>query len=118
MDDVAVLTELNARFVEACRHGASETLTSLLSAAFTYLDGATGEVWDIDQFLKDVAENPSPTVRIDQLVIHVEGNTAVVSARALRLPNSSRRYLDTYERRGGAWRCTHSCGWPLETRLP
>ena len=118
MDDVAILTELNQQFVEACRRGSCEQLRSMFSPSFTYLNGATGEVWGTTRFLQDVVENPSPSVRIDQLVIHIDGNTAAVSARSLRLPNSSNRYLDTYERRNGEWRCVHSCAWPLETRLP
>lgn len=118
MDDVEVLTELNRQFVEACRIGEYESVQSIFSPSFTYLDGATGEVWDADRFIKDLCENPAPSVRIDQLVIHVDGNTAAVSARSLRLPNSSNRYLDTYERRDGEWLCVHSCVWPLETRLP
>lgn len=118
MDDVAVLTELNRQFVDARRRGAPEDLQYICSPSFSFLDGATGEVWKTDRFIQDVVENPSPLVRIDQLVIHVDGNTAAVSARTLRLPNSSNRYLDTYERREGEWRCVHSCAWPLETRLP
>jgi hypothetical protein len=118
VDDVEILTELNQQFVEACRVGSCEGLESLFSPSFVYLDGATGEVWDVERFIKDLCENPAPTVRIDQLVIHVDGNTAAVSARSLRLPSSSNRYLDTYERRGEEWRCVHSCVWPLETRLP
>jgi hypothetical protein len=118
VDDVEILTRLNQQFVEACRHGSFEMMGSNFSPSFSYLDGATGEVWDIDRFYKELVQNPEPTVRIDQLVIHVDGNTAAVSARSLRLPNSSNRYLDTYERRDGEWRCVHSCVWPLETRLP
>jgi hypothetical protein len=118
VDDVATLTELNRQVVEAFQRGSAEELRELFSPSFTYLDGATGEVWCANRFLQDVVDHPSPTVRFDQLVIHVDGNTAAVSARSLRLPNSSRRYLDTYERRNGGWECVHSCAWPLETRLP
>lgn len=52
---------------------------------------------------------------IDELVIHVSGDSATVSARS---GNSERqgpgnRYLDSYTRRDGEWECVHACVWPL-----
>jgi hypothetical protein len=29
-------------------------------------------------------------------------------------PGKFGRYIDTYERRGGEWRCVHACVWPLQ----
>jgi hypothetical protein len=118
VDDVEILTERNEQFSEACRSGSWEMLKTIVSPSFAYLDGATGEVWGMDRYIEDLRDNSSASVRIDQLAIHVDGNIAAVSARSLRLPHSSNRYLDTYERRDGEWLCIHSCVWPLDTRLP
>ena len=50
---------------------------------------------------------------IDQVLIHVDGDTAMVSARSRRQPDRSHRYADTYERRGHTWLCIHACVWPV-----
>jgi hypothetical protein len=118
VNDVEILTERNEQFIEACRQGSWEMLQDVIAPTFAYLDGATGETWDIDRYIRDLRESPMPALRIDQLAVHVDGDTAVVSARSLRSPSASNRYLDTYERRNGEWRCVHACVWPLETRLP
>jgi hypothetical protein len=118
VDDVEILTERNEHFVEACRRGSWEMLEPILSPSFSYLDGASGEVWEISRYIEAVRANAASSLRIDQVAIHVAGDTAVVSARALKSPITSNRYLDTYERRDGEWLCVHSSVWPLDTVLP
>jgi len=114
VDDVEALGDRNLRFIEACRQGSWEMLQPILSPSFAYLDGATGKVWEMDRYIKDLRENPAPTLVIDQLAIHVDGDTAVASARTQSRPGQSNRYIDTYERRGGEWLCVHACVWPLQ----
>lgn len=114
MDDTEALTELNDQFIEAFRQGSWELLQPILSPAFSYLDGATGEVWEHERYVENLRSHPSAALAIDQLVVHVDGNTAVVSARTTRQPGKFGRYVDTYERRDGEWRCVHACVWPLQ----
>jgi hypothetical protein len=45
VEDTQVLTRLNLQFIEAFRQGSWELLEPILSPSFSYLDGATGEVW-------------------------------------------------------------------------
>ncbi len=118
MNDVDVLTELNLRFVEAFRQGSWELLAPILSPSFSYLDGATGEVWDQDRYVKDLRSNPQPTIGIDQVVVHVDGDVGVVSARSSTEPGRFNRYVDTYERRDDGWACVHACVWPLLQPTP
>ena len=113
VDDIHLLTEQNERFIEACRQGSWPMLQPILAPSFSYLDGYTGDVWDMDRYVKDLTDNPAPHLTIDQLTIHVDGDTAVVSARSRRGPDRDNRYLDTYARRDGAWLCIHACVWPL-----
>lgn len=113
MDDTKVLTELNEQFVDAFRKGSWDLLKPILSPGFSYLDGASGEVWDMDRYIADLDGNPLPTIGIDQVVVHVDGDTAVVSARSFTRPGKYNRYVDTYARRDGGWLCVHACVWPL-----
>ena len=114
MDDVDALTRLNEQFIEAFRQGSWELLQPVLSPSFSYLDGATGEVWEHERYVENLRSNPSPALAIDQLVVHVDGDAAVVSARTSRQPGRYGRYVDTYERRGDGWQCIHACVWPLQ----
>jgi hypothetical protein len=113
MDDIKVLTELNEQFIEAFRTGSWELLRPILSADFAYLDGATGETWTEERYVENLRGHPSPALAIDELAVHVDGNTAAVSARTCREPGRYRRYVDTYARRDGGWVCVHACVWPL-----
>lgn len=113
MSDFKVLAERNLRFIEAVRQGSWLMLEPILSRSFSYLDGATGEVWDLDRYTKDLKENPLPRLMIDDVVIHVDGDTAVVSARTKIAGVPRTRYLDTYSRIRGQWLCVHACVWPL-----
>lgn len=115
MDHAAVITELNLQFIDAWRKGAWELLDPILSPGFVYLDGETGEVMDRTEYRKDVDAGDAPTLGIDEVVVHVDGRTAVVSARTFRgpEPTSFKRYVDTYELRDGGWICVHACVWPL-----
>jgi hypothetical protein len=112
VDDRAALTELNLRFVDAFRRGSWELLAPILSPSFSYLDGATGEVWDRARYVADVRKG-QPTIGIDQVVVHVDGDVAVVSARSFTRPGMFNRYVDSYQRRANGWLCVHACVWPL-----
>jgi hypothetical protein len=114
VDDIAVLEDLNSRFIEAFRRGSWELLEPVLSPSFAYLDGATGEVWPYERYVENLRGNPAPSLTIDQVVVHVDGDPAVVSARTSRGPGTYSRYVDTYERRGSGWLCIHACVWPLQ----
>ena len=100
-DDEAVLRVLNEQFIEAFRRGSWELLEPILSSSFGYLDGATGEVRSHERYVENLESNPAPALAIDQVVVHVDGDTAVVSARTSRLPGRYGRYVDTYARRAG-----------------
>lgn len=115
MDDIAALAAYNERFIDACRHGSWEQLRVILGSDFRYLDGQTGEAWDEARYVADLREHPAPSLMIDEVVIHVAGDTATVSARSASGPRASQynRYLDTYARRDGSWVCVHACVWPL-----
>jgi hypothetical protein len=89
-------------------------LQPILSPSLAYLDGATGEVWAHERYVENLRDHSSPALATDQVVVHVGGDTAVVSARTSRQPGKSSRYVDTYERRRGEWRCVHACVWPLQ----
>lgn len=115
VDDIAALAAHNEYFIEACRGESWEQLRVILGGDFQYLDGRTGESWDEDRYVSDLRENPTPSLVIDQVAIHVAGDTACVSARTRSGTRAGRanRYLDTYERRDGQWLCVHACVWPL-----
>ena len=113
MDDLQVLTKLNLQFIEACRQGSWELLEPILSPCFSYLDGATGEVWAHERYVQTLRDNPAPSLVIDQVRVHVDGDTAVASARTSRQAGRYSRYVDTYERRDDGWLCVHACVWPL-----
>jgi hypothetical protein len=111
--DIAALTERNAQFVDAFRKGQWTLLAPILTSGFSYLDGATGEVWPMERYIADLEAQPLPTIEIDQLRIHVDRDTAIVSARSSARPGRFNRYVDTYVRRNGGWLCVHACVWPL-----
>ena len=113
MDDLDVLTKLNLQFIEAWRQASWELLEPILSPSFSYLDGATGEVWAHEQYVQALRDNPAPALVIDQVRVHVDGDTAVASARSSRQAGRYSRYVDTYERRDNQWLCVHACVWPL-----
>jgi hypothetical protein len=113
VDDTEVLTELNLQFIEAFRQGSWELLEPILSPGFSYLDGATGEVWTHERYVENLRSHAAPALAIDQVVVHVDGNAAVVSARSSRQAGTYSRYVDTYARRGDGWLCVHACVWPL-----
>jgi uncharacterized protein DUF4440 len=114
VEDTEALTDLNLRFIDAFRQGSWELLEPILSPSFSYLDGATGEVWDQQRYIDDLRSNPLPSIGIDQIVVHVDGDVAVVSARSFTRPERFNRYIDTYERRENGWVCVHACVWPLQ----
>ena len=91
VDDLTVLTDLNQRFVDAFGRGSWELLQPILSPGFSYLDGATGEVWPMDRYIADLEANPLPTIGIDQVRVHVDGYTAGVAARSFAHPGRFNR---------------------------
>jgi hypothetical protein len=113
MDDTEALTQLNSQFIQAFRLGSWELLEPVLSRSFRYLDGATGELWPHERYVASLRSSPAPKLSFDQVSIHVDGDTAVVSARTTRTPGRFSRYVDTYERRADGWKCVHACVWPV-----
>jgi hypothetical protein len=113
MDDNELLNQLNERFIEAFRQGSWNLLEPVLAPSFSYLDGATGEVWPHERYVKTLEASSAPSLSIDNVVIHVSGDTAVVSARTSRSPGTYSRYIDTYQRGQDGWKCVHACVWPL-----
>lgn len=115
-----MLAERNDQFIEACRLGSWEMLQTILADDFSYLDGRSGETWDEIRYITDLRTNPAPSLQIDELAIHVAGETATVSARSYSAthPGRGSRYLDTYARRDGEWLCVHACVWPLPADDP
>lgn len=116
MDDTKTLNELNERFIKSFRQGSWDMLAPILSPSFSYLDGATGEVWTNERYVENLESHPAPALSIDQVAIHIDGDTAVVSARTSRKPGAYDRYVDTYARRNEGWLCVHACVWPLHVR--
>ena len=113
-DDQRRLGELNDRFIVACRAGSWEDLEPVLAPSFRYVDGTTGELWGMDRYVAELRANPSPALTIDQVVIHIAGGTAGVSARTSNGTGRHNRYLDVYARDdAGEWRCVHACVWPV-----
>lgn len=113
VQDTQVLLELNDRFIEAFRKGSWKMLEPILSRSFAYLDGNTGEITALDAYAKSLEGSPVPTLTIDQVVVHVDGDAAVVSARTSVQPGRYSRYVDSYQRRDGRWTCYHACVWRL-----
>lgn len=111
-DDTQVLLELNDRFIDACRQGSWEKLQQILSPNFSYTNGNTGEVLDVEPYSKLVT--PAPDLGIDQVVVHVDGDAAIVSARSSSVPGTYSRYVDSYRRSDGEWLCYHASVWRLQ----
>jgi ketosteroid isomerase-like protein len=112
--DTQVLLELNDQFIEAFRKGSWKMLEPILSPSFAYLDGNTGEVTELEAYAKSLDGSPVPDLTFDQVVVHVDGDAAVVSARTSVTPGRYSRYVDSYERRDGRWTCYHACVWRLQ----
>lgn len=81
MEDTAELVARNEHFIAACRRGSWTQLRPILGADFRYLDGRTGNLWNQPSYISDLEANPAPSLAIDEVVVHVAGDTAVVSAR-------------------------------------
>lgn len=114
MDDQAELTALNDQFIAACQKGSWEQLRQVLSTRFRYIDGSTGERWDMERYIADLQTNPSPQLSIDQVVVHLAGDTAGISARTSNGTGSHNRYLDVYAREPEGWKCVQACVWPSD----
>ena len=117
MDDLQELTVLNDRFIAACRAGSWNDLSQILSSRFRYVDGVTGSCWEMDRYIEDLSSHPNPELSIDQVVVHLAGDTAGVSARTSNGTGSHHRYLDIYARESGEWKCVQACVWPAESDL-
>jgi len=114
--DPSALRSLNTRFIEACRQGSWELLEPILSPSFSYLDGATGEVWEQDRYVEDLRGNPLPTLEIDQVVGTSTGMLQSSPPGAPRERVDSTGTSTPMFRLAGGWRCTHACVWPLRPR--
>ena len=112
--DTAEVQRLNEQFIDACRQGSWELLRPILSDSFGYVDGDTGEPWDLDRYITDLRAHPSPDLTIDQVVIRVVGDVACVTARTSRGAGKHNRYLDVYASEPGGWRCCHASVWPTD----
>jgi hypothetical protein len=115
VEDVVQLEARNAEFVAACREEFWARLRAILVEGFQSLYGGTGQTWDGARYAADPRANPAPALWIDEVVVHLAGQTATASARTHSdsWPGRANRYMDTHVRRGGSWRCVHACGWPL-----
>ncbi len=114
MDDISVLQELNDRFIEAWRQGSWDLLEPILTPTFAYMNGATGEPVARSRYIDMLRQGAQPELQIDQLLVHVAGDAAVVSARSSSRPGHYNRYVDSYIRHEGAWLCMHATVWPLK----
>lgn len=112
--DIEQLNTLNTAFIEACRLGSWPGLRKILSDWFRYVDGTTGQMWDMAEYIADLEAHPDPTLRIDQVVIHMAGDTAGVTARTSNRSGTHNRYLDVYAREPSGWRCVQACVWPTQ----
>ena len=114
-NDLEALTQLNVQFIDAFRKGSWEVLGPILTPTFKYLSGSTGQVQELPDYIEDLQTNPEPNLEIDQVVIQLDGDCAVVSARCTSDGKRFSRYVDSY-RRGGplGWTCFHACVWPLK----
>jgi hypothetical protein len=115
VDDIAALAARDEHVTGACRQGPREQLGQMLGSGVRYLGGRAGEAWDEDRYAANLRHNPAPSPAIGQVVIHIAGSTAAVSAhtRSDTRPRRHSRYPGTCERRGGHWVCLHGCVWPL-----
>ncbi|HEY0639318.1 MAG TPA: nuclear transport factor 2 family protein [Pseudonocardiaceae bacterium] len=113
-EDVKTLRELNDTFIEAFRKGSWDMLSPILSPGFTYTDGNTGAVTDIETYAASLQANPVPDLVFDEVVVHVDGDAAIVSARTSVTPGKYSRYVDSYARRDGQWVCHHASVWRLQ----
>ena len=116
--DMAILAELNQQFISACRLGSWERLSLVLSERFAYVDGLSGEKWDMSRYIEDLRANPSPNLGIDQVVVHVAGSTGSVTARSSNGSGRRNRYIDIYARESDGWKCVQACVWPLAPTSP
>lgn len=60
------------------------------------------------RYIEELRANPSPGLRIDQVVVHVAGDTGGVSARGTGGSGRFDRYLDVYTRVSEGWRCVQA----------
>ena len=102
----------SSRHSDRARGSSSSRSSPLRSAISTARPARCGRTSDMSRIS---GVTPLGGLSIDQVVVHVDGNTAVVSARSSRKAGSYSRYVDGYERRNGGWVCIHACVWPLPT---
>lgn len=112
--DEQTIRVLNDRFIAACAAGSWEMLRPVLSESFAYVDGETGEAWDHERYVASIADDRSPDLTIDQVVIRVVGDVACVSARTSNGTGRHNRYADIYARGPGGWACVQAMVWPTE----
>ncbi|MFD2263754.1 nuclear transport factor 2 family protein [Lacibacterium aquatile] len=120
-DDLALVTDLNSRFIAAVAAGDRDALESFFAPNFTFMAGETGEVWDIERFFATVCVPGSyDYLTFDQLYIRIDGDCATVSARTKSRrtidgvkTEVEARFVDNYARLNGQWRCVFAGLWRL-----
>jgi hypothetical protein len=115
IDDTEVLIKLNLQFIEAFRKGSWELLEPILSPSFSYLDGATGEVWAHERYVENLRSHAAPALTIDQVRWTWTAHRRRLGSHVEQTGRAYSRYVDTYERRGDDWLCIHTSVWPLRT---
>jgi ketosteroid isomerase-like protein len=121
IDDLALVTALNSRFIKAVEAGDRAALESFFAPNFTFMVGETGEIWDIERFFATVCvPGTYDYLTFDQLYIRIDGDCATVSARteSRRLVEGEKttvqaRFVDNYARLEGQWRCVFAGLWRL-----
>jgi hypothetical protein len=108
------LAQLDDLFVRSYYGKDLETLWGkVLDASFAFMDGADGRTVQRPEFDRTcLGQPPFRNLVHDQVATHIEGETAVVTARNRyeRLIDGqwvgfSTRYVDVFRRVGGEWRC-------------
>lgn len=117
MDDERTLTDLNWQFIESWRIGDVEMLDGVLDEDFIYLDGVTGRTADRATYRAGLT-GPAETLAVDDVRVHLFGDTAVVTGRTTRDGMAFKRYVDTWRRVDGRWTCVHGGLWPVPTNQP
>lgn len=111
-DEERDLRALNDRFIGAFRIGSIEDLDAVLDPSFVVVDGTTGVYADRAAYRARLT-GPIPDLRLDDVSVHVTGDTAVVTGRTTRDGARFLRYVDVWRRTADGWRCVLGCNWPV-----
>lgn len=112
VDDELELRARNERFIGAFRIGSLEDLDAVLDPSFVVVDGTTGAYADREAYRARLT-GPVPGLALDDVAVHVTGDTAVVTGRTTRDGARFARYVDVWRRTDDGWRCVLGCNWPV-----